>query len=197
MLFFRFFMTLLIISLIPVSANLYQLWQTQLRTQDKVEQTLITTANSIVSDVDHWVELNLRSSGLVAKTSQIQSMDQAQQVPILKATDDTFEWSYAAFTTDLEGQAIARSDGKALKYYGDREYVRAILNGDKVGQQVLISRVNGKPALCLSIPIFRGERLTGTLVQCSKLVEISEAVAAIKIGDTGYARLIDNKRRLI
>ncbi|MFT7529697.1 MAG: methyl-accepting chemotaxis protein, partial [Gammaproteobacteria bacterium] len=42
-----------------------------------------------------------------------------------------------------------------------------------------------------------GERLTGTLVQCSKLVEISEAVAAIKIGDTGYARLIDNKRRLI
>lgn len=197
MLFYRFFISLLAISLIPVSAYLYQLWQTQQQSQESVELALMSTASSIVSEVDHWVELNLRSSNLISRTAEIQSMISSQQVPILKATDDTFEWSYAAFTTDLEGNAVARSDDKPLKFYGDREYVRTILNGDKIGQQVLISRVNGKPALCLSVPVSKAQRLKGVLVQCSKLVEISEAVAKIKIGKTGYARLIDNKRRLI
>ena len=197
MLFYRFFFALLVISLVPVSAYLFQLWQTQTQTQTRVERELISTAEAVVADVDHWVELNLRSSNLIGRTAEIQSMEPDQQVPILKATDQTFEWSYTAFTTNLEGMAVARSDGKPLKFYGDREYVRAILNGDKVGQQVLISRVNGKPALCLSVPITKSQRLMGVLVQCSKLVEISEAVAQVKIGNTGYARLIDNKRRLI
>ena len=197
MLFLRFFISLLVISLIPVSANLYQLWQSQFTTEATVEGKLISAAESITADVNHWVELNLRSSQLIARTAEVQSMNPAKQVPLLKATDDTFDWSYAAFTTDLEGQAIARSDGKALKFYGDREYIRSILSGDKVGQQVLISRVNGKPALCLSVPVSKGTRLQGALVQCSKLVDISENVAAVKIGETGYARLIDTKQRLI
>jgi methyl-accepting chemotaxis protein len=196
-LFYRFFLALLAISLIPASAYVYQLWQTQIRTQANVERELISTANSIVSEVDHWVELNLRSSNLIGKTNEIQSMVPTQQIPILQATDQTFEWSYTAFTTDLEGNAVARSDGKPLKFYGDREYVRTILNGDKIGQQVLISRVNGKPALCLSVPISRVQRLVGVLVQCSKLLEISEVVANVRIGNSGYARLIDSKKRLI
>ncbi|MGB1012096.1 MAG: HAMP domain-containing protein [Thiolinea sp.] len=197
MLFYRFFIALLLVSLIPVTANLYQLWQSQINTKNHVERELISTAERIVADVNHWVELNLRSSALITKTQEIQSMDPEQQIPLLKATDNTFEWSYAAFTTDLEGNAVARSDGKPLKFYGDREYVKAILSGENVGQQVLISRVNGKPALCLSVPINKDEQLTGTLVQCSKLVNISENVASVLIGKTGYARLMDSKLRLI
>ena len=93
----------------------------------------------------------------------------------------------AAFTTDLSGEAVARSDGKPLKFYGDREYVKAIVEENKeVGQQVLISRVNDKPALCLSVPVKRNATLQGTLVQCSSLVAISEAVASAKIGQTGW-----------
>ena len=197
MLFTRFFIALLLVSAVPVAANVYQFWQAQSTIRDKVNTQLVSTAEKIVSDVNHWVELNLRSSELIARTSQIQSMEPAQQVPILKATDDTFDWSYTAFTADLEGNAVARSDGKPLKYYGDREYVRAILSGQQVGQQVLISRVNDKPALCLSVPIQREQALVGILVQCSKLVNISAAVASVQIGETGLARLEDNKQRLI
>lgn len=197
MLFYRFFLALLLVSLIPVTANIYQLWQTQTTIKQAVDQTLVSTAELIVADVNNWVELNLSSSALVASTSDIQSMDPTLQVPILRATDETFEWSYTAFTTDLKGNSIARSDGQPLKFYGDREYVKAILNGEKVGQQVLISRTNGKPALCLSVPVSRNQQLTGTLVQCSKLVNISENVAAVSIGKTGFARLIDSKLRLI
>jgi methyl-accepting chemotaxis protein len=196
-LLYRFFLALLLVSLIPVSANIYQLWQAQSTTKQAVDQALISSAELIVADVNHWVELNLRSSALIAKTRQIQSMDPEQQVPILQATDATFDWSYTVFTTDLKGNSVARSDGQPLKFYGDREYVKAILDGEKVGQQVLISRTNGKPALCLSIPVLRDQRLTGTLVQCSKLINISENVANVSIGSTGFARLVDNKMRLI
>lgn len=197
MLFYRFFLALLLVSLIPVAANVYQLTQTQAATEQAVTQKLMSTAELMVADVNHWVELNLRSSTLIAQTDEIQSMVAAQQVPILQATDATFEWSYVAFTTDLKGNAVARSDGKPLKFYGDREYVKTILSGEQVGQQVLISRTNGKPALCLSVPVSRNKQLTGTLVQCSKLVNISENVAAVSIGKTGFARLMDTKMRLI
>lgn len=197
MLFYRFFIALLLVGLIPTAANLYQLVQSQRNTKNHVERELTSTAERMVAEVDHWVELNLRSSKLITKTKEIQSMDAEQQIPLLKATDDTFGWSYAAFTTDLKGNAVARSDGKPLKFYGDREYVKTILAGEAVGQQVLISRVNGKPALCLSVPIEADKQLAGTLVQCSKLVNISENVAAVLIGETGYARLVDTKMRLI
>lgn len=197
MLFYRFFLALLMVSIIPVAANIYQLFQAQSTTQQAVEQELISTAKLIVADVDHWVELNLRSSTLIAKTAEIQSMNPEQQTPILQATDETFEWSYTAFTTDLQGNAVARSDGEPLKFYGDREYVKAILDGGAVGQQVLISRTNNKPALCLSVPVSRNQQLAGTLVQCSKLVNVSESVANVSIGDTGFARLTDSKLRLI
>ncbi len=197
MLFYRFFLALLLVSLIPVAANIYQLSQTQSATKQAVAQKLMSTAELIVADVNHWVELNLSSSTLIAKTNEIQSMDPAQQIPILQATDATFEWSYAAFTTDTKGNTIARSDGEPLKFYGDREYVKSILSGEQVGQQVLISRTNGKPALCLSVPVSRNQQLAGTLVQCSKLVNISENVAAASIGNTGFARLVDSQMRLI
>ena len=197
MLFYRFFISLLLVSLIPVGANIYQLWQSQTTTRATVNSELINNAKLIVNEVNNWVNLNIKSSQLIAKTSEIQSMAAEDQVPILQATDATFDWSYAAFTTDLEGNAIARSDGKPLKFYGDREYVQSILSGNDVGQQVLISRVNDKPALCLSIPIDKGQSLVGTLVQCSSLVSISNTVASAKFGETGIARLIDNKQRLI
>ena len=115
MLFIRFFIALLLVSLVPVSVNIYQLWQSQFTTKEKVDRALISAAELIVADVNNWVELNLRSSTLIAKTKEIQSMDPALQVPILKATDDTFEWSYTAFTTDLDGNAVARSDGKTIE----------------------------------------------------------------------------------
>lgn len=196
-LFLRFFTALLIVGLIPASINLLQLWQSKNIIENKVEQELINNAKLVAAEVNHWVDLNVRSSNLIAKTEQIQSMLPASQVPILKATDSTFDWSYAAFTTDMQGNAIARSDGKPLKAYGDREYVKAILAGESVGHQVLISRVNGKPALCLSVPVSEEKQLKGTLVQCSKLVNITESIASIKIGNTGVARLVDSKRRLI
>ncbi len=121
MLFYRFFLSLLLVSIIPVAANVYQLWLSQETSKNSVDSALVSSANLVVNQVDNWVELNLKSSELIAKTEEIQSMVESRQVPILQATDQTFDWSYAAFTTDLSGQAIARSDGKPLKFYGDRE----------------------------------------------------------------------------
>ena len=198
MLFYRFFISLLLVSLVPVAANIYQLWVSQDTIKTSVDQSLINSADLVVSQVDNWVEMNLRSSHLIAETKDIQSMDPILQKPLLVATDQTFEWTYLVFTTDVNGDNITRSDDKDLKFYGDREYVRAIVERNNlIGQQVIISRTNNKPALCLSTPITRETILVGTLVQCSSLTAISEAVASTKIGRTGVARLADLTHRLI
>ncbi len=194
----KLLITMLVVALIP-AMGLWYLNYTQAQKDLKVnlEQNLSQLADVLSTQVNAWIEMNDRSSQQIARTEDVISMDPDRQFPLLKATDDTYEWSYAAFTTDLKGNAIMRSDGKKLKFYGDREYIKQVLRGKKVGQQVLISRVNGKPALCLSAPIKADRSLVGVLVQCSKLTNISKAVTDVKLGTSGLAFLVDSKGRLI
>ena len=193
----RMFLIILFVALIPLAGLLYNNVRAQQDWKESLNLSLSKTATAVSTSVNDWVDMNLRSMRNAAALEDIVSMDPSRQYSVLKAQDDTYEWSYTAFTTDLEGNAITRSDGKPLKYYGDREYVQQILNGEPFGQQVLISRVNNKPALCLSTGIKDVEVLVGVLVTCSSLLNISEEVTNVKIGETGAAFLVDSKGRLI
>lgn len=204
----KMLISMLIIALLPVAGLWYLFYSDTLeRTTHELNKNLGQTSKILAGKVNSWIDINIRSSQQIARMPDIISMDPKRQYPLLKATDDTYEWSYTAFTTDTNGQAVTRSDGKPLKYYGDREYVRQVLAMEPIGQQVLISRVNGKPALCLSVPVKKTEKISehvqeidrvqGVLVQCSKLVEITKAISVLKIGNSGFAFLVDKKGRLI
>jgi methyl-accepting chemotaxis protein len=126
------------------------------------------------------------------------SMDGMRQKTGLETIVDTYQWIYLAFTTDINGQNISRSDDKKLKDYSDRHYVRQVLGGKELGQQVLISKTTGKPALVISHAIEDGNKRTkGVLAIGMTLDGISEKVATTRFGKTGYAILLDKDGKVI
>ena len=188
-----------LIAVVPLAVIWYiNLQTTSNRIHEHVNQQLNRVAEGLISYVDTWVEMNLRMLQQNATLPQILSMDPSQQNKLLKNITDVYDWNYLAFTVDTEGQNIGRSDGKEPKYYGDRQYVQTVLNGAPRGQQVLIGKTSGKPAFVLSVPIQQpGGPLQGVLAIAMSIVDISERVTQVQMGETGYAFLVDENGKVI
>jgi methyl-accepting chemotaxis protein len=181
---------------ISFAGMFYQLHVLEKKQPKIVENNILKTSKLIVSEVDNWMDKNLRSSKMITKIAGIKEMDPARQVPILIAAMETLEWASVLFIADVKGDAIARSDGKTLRNYSGREYVKQILAGEEVGQQVLIGKAKPIPLQCFAVPI-KNPKIVGILTQCSSLTDISDFVVSQRIGLTGIAFLVDDKNRLI
>ncbi|MET0091815.1 MAG: hypothetical protein ABW068_17680, partial [Candidatus Thiodiazotropha sp.] len=104
-----------------------------------VDNRLSSTADQLRSYVESWIDMNARVMQQNAELPDMISMDGMRQKKALESIVDTYGWIYLAFTVDINGQNISRSDNKELKDYSDRRYVRQVLGGQPLGQQVLIS----------------------------------------------------------
>jgi methyl-accepting chemotaxis protein len=192
----KIFFAMLVAASISFAGMLYQLHILEKKQPKIVEDNILKTSKLIVNEVDNWMDKNLRSSKMITKIAGVKEMDAARQVPVLVAATETLEWASILFVADVKGNAIARSDGKKLRNYSDREYVKQILAGDKVGQQVLIGKAKPIPLQCFAVPI-KNPGIVGILTQCSSLTDISDFVVNQRIGLTGIAFLVDDKKRLI
>jgi methyl-accepting chemotaxis protein len=161
------------------------------------------TAEGLVGKINGWADMNLRVLSENALLPAIISMDSNQHKPVLKAIQSTYEWSYLVFTTDRDGQNISRSDDNPPQSYGDRNYFKQVLVGKPLGQEVVIGRTTQKPALILAGPIrmtaagATDSTLTGAMAMAMHLVDVSAVVAGAKIGQTGFAILVDQNNKVI
>lgn len=195
----KLLMAMIAVALIPLgglwyinSVRVEEAWQTN------IESNLRQTTNTLVDRVESWVDKNLQVLHQNASLEDMQSMEGARQNPILKAIRKAYPRTFLVFTIAPNGQNIGRNDGKPLKFYGDRQYVRQVLQGLPFGQEVLISRTTGKPAFALSV-VIRGQNkeIVGVLAMGMTLVEISNVITNIKIGETGFAMLLDAAGQVI
>jgi len=197
--FHRILIAMVLVSLIPLAI----IWSINFSTistlnNTKVEQQLIALNDNLLTHVNDWVDMNQRMMLQNARTSDIISMDAKLQNPTLKSMTALYDWAYLAFTIAPNGNNIGRSDGKTPKFYGDRSYFKQILNGEQLGEQILIGKTSGKPALILSAPIHDGAgRLKGVIAIAATLSQLSDQIANSRIGDTGFAFLVDKKGEVI
>lgn len=188
---------ILLVSLIP-SVGLLISSQNRVRLQRELVNDELEEVNAaIVEKVNHWIQVNQLALEQNAANAAMQTMDPEQQVSMLKSLLGTYEWTYLFHTVDTTGNNVARSDEGTLRDYGDRAYFQQVISGQRLGQQVLIGRTSGKPALCLSVPIARSNVVVGVLTGCSSLAAISRTVVDTRIGATGFAFLVDGQGRAI
>jgi methyl-accepting chemotaxis protein len=195
----KILIAMVLTAVIPSSAIWFVNYQsTSTRLAGQIEQQLDGTAEGLQGYVDTWFEMNLRMLRQNAGLPGIQSMDPEQQNPVLKLISEEYNWNYLAFTVAPDGNNIGRSDGKAPKFYGDRVYVQEVLKGADLGQQVLIGKTSGKPALVLSVPIrSEGGSVVGVLAIAMTIAELSDRVTHVRVGETGQAFLVDQHGKVI
>ena len=197
--FFKMLLVMVLVATIPLGVVWYisHAASEQAIKQD-VDNRLSSTANQLRSYVESWIDMNVRVLRQNAELPDMVSMDGGKQKTILESIVNSYEWDYLAFTVDINGKNIGRSDNKALKDYSDRHYVRQVLAGGDLGQQVLISKTNGKPALVLATPIKDSQKWTkGVLALGMTLTDISQKISSVHFGKTGHAILLDQDGKVI
>jgi methyl-accepting chemotaxis protein len=167
------------------------------RLSSQVDQQLGDRADAIVSYVDAWVDMNVKMLRQNAALDDIIAMDPKRQRRTLLSIVNEYKAIYLAFTIAPDGTNVGRSDQESPKNYGDRIYVQQVLRGAPLGQQVVISRTNGQPAVILSVPITAEQRLAGVLAIGMTINDVSGSVTNVQIGQTGYAFLLDSTGKVI
>lgn len=190
---------MLLVSLIP----LVLFWgisykQTGNQIRNDSERIMAQTALGLGDQVNEWIDKNILVLKAAAKFKDIIAMTQEQQEPLLKAIQQEYPWMYLVFTVGLDGMNVARNDDKPLKDYSDRQYYKDIFNGKSLTWQTLIGKTSKKPALVLAVPIVSEEMgLVGVMAAAMNIDEISKRVANWKKGQTGFAFLVDEKRKVV
>ncbi len=194
----RIFITMLGISLIPLlSIGTYHFLDEREQTTARVNRQFEQVTKVLDTNVSGWVDSNVRALQNIALLPDIRTNVASRQVPALKSMVDAYPWVFLASTIGADGKNIARSDNAAPIDYADREYFKQAIGGKDLGQQVVISKTTGAPALVLasSYPVDGGG--TGVLMTSSALRDISDAIATTRIGRTGFSVLMDGKGRVI
>ncbi|WP_332879370.1 HAMP domain-containing protein [Massilia sp. S19_KUP03_FR1] len=190
--------TLLAVTLIPLCT----LWYVSNNTAERelstnIFQNLVATMDITSARINGWDDSNLRVLRQAGRLNDINGMKSDRQVPVLTAIGQAYD-SYLVFTIAPDGSNIARNDGGALVSYADRSYFKDVMKGAPVGRQVVISKTTGRPSLLLGSPIRSDEnKLIGVIAMGLNLGDISQAVADVRVGETGHAILLDATNKVI
>jgi methyl-accepting chemotaxis protein len=196
--FAKVLLTMIGVAVIPLCVIWYLNYVSAIgRLSSQVDQQLGDRADAIVSYVDAWVDMNVKMLRQNAALDDIIAMDPKRQRRTLLSIVNEYKAIYLAFTIAPDGTNVGRSDQESPKNYGDRIYVQQVLRGAPLGQQVVISRTNGQPAVILSVPITAEQRLAGVLAIGMTINDVSGSVTNVQIGQTGYAFLLDSTGKVI
>lgn len=190
---------MLLASLLPLAVYFaLSFTETSNHIKDETTNSGMRTSTILAEQVDEWIDKNTRVLQTLAELPGMNFMNMYEQETLLKSLQREYPWIYLAFTTDNIGLNTARSDGKELKNYSDRQYVKDItVNGKELAWQTLIGKTSGKPALVLSAPIIKGGDKVGVLASAMTREAISQIVTNYKQGETGSVFLVDESGKVV
>jgi GAF domain-containing protein/HAMP domain-containing protein len=191
---------LILVVAVPVlvAVVIFSSLQTSKVLEQKANEQLEAANRALAANLEVWLDLNLQSLQNLATQPDIVSMEPERQKPILEAMAAAHPHMYLVSTTDMHGINVARSDDVAPKDYHDRLWHIGARNGAEVTYQTLIGRTSGEPALVLSVPIRRTlGTIVGVAMFASDLDDISQEVRATRVGETGFAYVVDGLNQVV
>jgi len=161
------------------------------------ELSVQRSAERITAQVDDWFDKNVRVLQAAATLPAVVSMQPEEQVEVLTAIQKAYPWMYLVFTMGPAGQNVARSDGKPLTDYSDRQYFKDAANGKELSWETVIGKTSKKAALIVALPIKAGGRIVGVLAAAMTVEDISRIAANWRTGRTGFAFVVDEKAKAV
>jgi len=159
-------------------------------------------AERTAEDIDQMFSGKIKVLRIAANTAEIKSMLPDRQIVLLKAIADADADIQIAIVADSAGNQITRSDGRVTDgaiTYRDRYYFEKVKRiNETVVSDVLIAKSTGYPGIVIAEPIKdENQQLVGVLIVNVKLQGIIDRINRIKIGQTGYAYLVNEDGRIL
>lgn len=162
---------------------------------EQVESNLVSRAEDVSKYIEEHFQLTLVEVEAIAEQEAVRSMDFAKQKQYLSKR--------LANNENYLGFGIIKEDGVAhylddtTAELGDRDYVKEGFTGKSVMSEITISRVTGEPVILIVTPI---NTVTGEKALLLARIDgyyLSNIVEGIKVGDNGYAFMLDAKGTII
>jgi methyl-accepting chemotaxis protein len=202
--FQKMLLAMLLVALVPLSIIWYIDYRSTItQTAATVDQQLSGVSDKLVNQVNDWMTMNIKSLNFTAALPDVVTPNPKRNTPILLQFVKDYPWNFLAHTVDAKGTDIARNDDKAPIDYADRIWFTQPMGGKPLGQQVLISRTTGQPALALAVPIYEAgtattsKNIIGVFAVAASIEDISSRITNIRIGQTGYAFLLDENGKVV
>lgn len=158
---------------------------------------------NIVADLQDVTESSIEDAkqiiSFMVKTPAIQAYIQEDDVSSAEQLLQQATESYARIETLLltgeEGNVVASSDngGSVGLSLRDREYFQSAMLGNVTVSEVIVSRITGSTAFTVAVPLVTNNGgVRGALVAVLNFNEvIGRHVQGVRVGDTGYAWMVD------
>ncbi|MDF2937842.1 MAG: chemotaxis protein [Paenibacillaceae bacterium] len=175
--------------------------------QSTIEEQLAATTASTAKEVEGKLEQVRQSLQIAAHNNTL------SQLP-LKASDNTLKsnaYQYLAdvhkdsggltellAVTDPQGKAIVTSSSASPDLnVSDRDYFKQALGGTAATSEVVISKDSNQPVVVIALPLTSGGKTSGVLLGTVSFPSLTGAVSNVKIGESGYAYMVDKTGMLV
>lgn len=160
----------------------------ELVVQDKVEK--------MVSIVDRELNKSTNQMKLLASIDEAKRMDYEKYFRRVAEFRDQFQQYEVVFIADTNGDFIASNGVKGN--IADRAYFYKVLNGRTIISEPMTSKSTGNPIIVAASPIRSNSgHIVGLVGATMNLCQVTNNINAEKLGDTGYAYVINSKGKTI
>ncbi|WP_379129512.1 methyl-accepting chemotaxis protein [Paenibacillus sp. sgz500958] len=169
--------------------------------QETIEQQLQDTTASAASSIDSALESASHYLQIASKDNVLTRFSENPADTQLKKS--AFDY-IASFQKDNAGTfetlLIVNMDGQALLMNNsespslnvkDREYFQTAVKGTEAVSGVITSKDSGKQVVAVAQPLIIDGNTRGVLIGTLIFDSIAKAAAEVKVGETGYAYMID------
>ncbi|WP_243360704.1 methyl-accepting chemotaxis protein [Fundidesulfovibrio terrae] len=103
----------------------------------------------------------------------------------------------AATLLDSKGSVVLSTDPQTSGNFADRDYFKQAIGGKANVSEPLLSRATGKPVFIVAAPVAVAGKVAGILFARVDLASFTEEmIAPIKVGQTGYAFMVDKSGKV-
>lgn len=155
-------------------------------------------AGSVAQEVNNMLDERIKLLTVLAQDETFTAMDPARQLPLMTRLASQYPDMTSIIVADAAGQQTVRTEGK-LANVADRDYFRQLQGGAMFAiSDVLVAKGTGKLSVILAVPIRDAAgAMRGALLGVIDLQHLSEYISTIRLGEHGYAFLVDSQGRII
>ena len=168
--------------------------------KNNLTYTTTELSKNLSQKIDDFLKEHVSLLESITLSKDIRLYNTEDQRVLLEQVNKAHSDFAIIFATDMNGQQVARSDGKKeFTSYSDRDYFKDAVSKKKtVISDVLISKTTGKPAVVIAVPIFNDQNeFQGILAATLDLSILEKIRSEVTIGKTGYAFITDTKGAIL
>lgn len=179
-----------VLTIVLVISSLFSYRFSESIIMNNVRNQLISETDKGTIEVDAWMKRCITEIETIAQTPTLRNGDQ-QEI-------NSYLGEMLANLTNYSSFWVSDLDGNYYSPLGtsgnikERSYFPAVLeHKNTVISEPLVGKADGQVVVVIAVPITKNGRMTSILGANLKLSELSNLVSSVKLGQSGYAALLE------